>query len=309
MMGKRQNYTPTLVLGSGVDRDGTRTQLDQGSIPKDVIDTDEGLIPRGVEDVNTELIDAQERIGKCSHISSHSEAFPAQLLEKRHIYGPCIEETDRLAVEVHATIKDYVGLLRNKTDKLTQFLTTVKEMKKQLEVEMQTSNYDHNKEALYVDLLGVTVHEHVVINNPNKSSNKESKRRTRVAEEGKAIKKPRTTWKVPFKPRTCSKCGGKVHKRRKCTGKKVMPEDEVQEVDGVDEVAEEDEVQDVDGDYKSDEDSTCPLIKGTPGLNRRIRPSHFCLPLKPSHVANNTKCFACTDHTLYITHSLFAFVA
>ncbi|GKF04449.1 hypothetical protein Tco_0035117 [Tanacetum coccineum] len=164
------------------------------------------------------------------------------MLEKRHKYGPCIEETDGLAVEVHATIKDCVGLLRNNTDKLTQFLTTVKEMKKQLEAEIQTSNYDHNKEALYDDLLGVTVPEHVVINNPKKSSNKESKRRKRVAEEGKAIKKPRTTWKVPFKPHTCSKCGGKVHKRRKCTGKKVMPEDKVQEVDGVDEVAEEDEV-------------------------------------------------------------------
>ncbi|GKA83602.1 hypothetical protein Tco_0805197 [Tanacetum coccineum] len=55
-------------------------------------------------------------------------------------------------------------------------------------------------------------------------------------------------------------CGGKGHNRRKCTGKKVMPEDEVQEVDGVDEVAEEDEVQDVDEDYESDEDSACMFV-------------------------------------------------
>nr|GEX64686.1 FAR1 DNA binding domain-containing protein [Tanacetum cinerariifolium] len=89
------------------------------------------------------------------------EALPAYFLEKRYIYGPCIEETDRLVAEVHATIEDYVGLLRSNTDRLTQFLTTVKEMKKQLEVEMQSSNYDNNKEALYADLLGVTVPEQV----------------------------------------------------------------------------------------------------------------------------------------------------
>nr|GEY59618.1 hypothetical protein [Tanacetum cinerariifolium] len=85
----------------------------------------------------------------CSQISSHSE--------------------DRLVAEVHATIEDCVGLLRSNTDKLTQFLTTVKEMKKQLEVEMKSSNYDNNKEALYANLLGVTVPEQVVIKNPKKS--------------------------------------------------------------------------------------------------------------------------------------------
>ncbi|GJU30473.1 FAR1-related sequence 5-like protein [Tanacetum coccineum] len=152
------------------------------------------------------------------------EALPAHLLEKRHIYGPCIEETDRLAAEVHATIEDCVGLLRNNTDKLTQFLTTVKEMKKQLEAEMQTSNYDNNKEALYANLLGVTVPEQVGIKNPKKYNNK-------------------------------GKCGRKGHNRRKCTGKNVMEEDEVQEVDGEDEVDEEDEIHDVDEDYESDEDN------------------------------------------------------
>nr|GEX51042.1 protein FAR1-related sequence 5-like [Tanacetum cinerariifolium] len=109
----------------------------------------------------------------------------------------------RLAAEVHATIEDCVGLLRSNTDKLTQFLTTVKEMKKQLEVEMQSSNYDNNKEALYADLLGVTVPEQVVIKNPKKSSNKGSKRRKSATEIVKAKKKPRTTRKVPFKHHTC----------------------------------------------------------------------------------------------------------
>nr|GEV86353.1 FAR1 DNA binding domain-containing protein [Tanacetum cinerariifolium] len=80
-------------------------------------------------------------------------------------------------------------------------------MKNQLEVEMQSSNYDNNKEALYADFLGVTVPEQVVIKNPKKSSNKGSKRRKSATEIVKAKKKPKTTRKVPFKHRTCSKCG------------------------------------------------------------------------------------------------------
>ncbi|GKC65872.1 hypothetical protein Tco_1098470, partial [Tanacetum coccineum] len=87
------------------------------------------------------------------------------------------------------------------------------------------------------------------------SSNKGSKRRKSTAEEVKAKKKPRTTRKVLLKHRTCSKCGEKGYNRRKCTGKKVMEEDEVQEVDGEDEVDAEDEIQDVDEDYESDEDN------------------------------------------------------
>ncbi|GJR64889.1 FAR1-related sequence 5-like protein [Tanacetum coccineum] len=131
----------------------------------------------------------------------------------------------------------------------------VKEIKKQLEAKMQTSNYDNNKEALYADLLGVTVPEQVVIKNPKKSSKKGSKRRKSAAAEVKANKKPRTTRKVPFKRRACGKCGGKGHNRRKCTSKNVMEEDEIQKVDSEDEFDEEDEIQDVDEDYESDEDN------------------------------------------------------
>nr|GEZ82155.1 protein FAR1-related sequence 5-like [Tanacetum cinerariifolium] len=184
------------------------------------------------------------------------EALPAHLLEKRHIYGPCIEEIDRLPSEVHATIEDCVGLLRSSTGKLTQFLTTVKEMKKQLEVEMQSSNYDNNKKALYADLLGVTVPEQVVIKNPKKSSNKGSKRRKSATGKVKAKKKPRTTRKVPFKHRACSKCGRKGHNRRKCTGKKVMKEDEIQDVD---EVYESDEDNASGEDNSSDEDTSAEV--------------------------------------------------
>ncbi|GKA85004.1 FAR1-related sequence 5-like protein [Tanacetum coccineum] len=193
--------------------------------------------------------------------------LPTYLLEKRHKYGPCIEETDRLAAEVHATIEDCAGLIRNNTNKLTQFLTKIKEMKKQLEDEIPQSNYDHNNEALYDDFLGVTVPEQVVIKNPKKSSNKGSKRRKSAAEEGKAKRKLRTTRKVPFKQRTCSKCGGKGHNMRGCKKRKttkptiddedkVVGEDEVDEEDDVQQVDAEDEVQEVDEDYESDEDAS-----------------------------------------------------
>nr|GEX72466.1 hypothetical protein [Tanacetum cinerariifolium] len=160
--------------------------------------------------------------------------------------------------EVYATIEDCVGLLMSNTDKLTQFLTTVKEMKKQLEVEMKSSNYDNNKKALYADLLGVTVlvPEQVVIKNPKKSSNKGSKRRKSATEIVKAKKKARTSRKVPFKHRTCNKCGGKGHNMRKYTGKKVMKEDEIQDVD---EVHENDEDNASGEDNSSDEDTSAEV--------------------------------------------------
>nr|GFA24265.1 nucleotide-binding alpha-beta plait domain-containing protein [Tanacetum cinerariifolium] len=57
------------------------------------------------------------------------------------------------------------------------FLTTVKDMKKKLEADMPTSNDHQSKENIYADLLGVTIPAKVVINNPQKSSNKGSKRK------------------------------------------------------------------------------------------------------------------------------------
>ncbi|GKG60547.1 hypothetical protein Tco_0614109, partial [Tanacetum coccineum] len=46
--------------------------------------------------------------------------LPAHLLDKRHRYGPCIEETDMLASQVHQTIEECIGLFRNDTDKLSE---------------------------------------------------------------------------------------------------------------------------------------------------------------------------------------------
>lgn len=179
--------------------------------------------------------------------------LPPHLLDKRHRYGPCIEETNRIAADVHATIDECVSLIRNDTDKLSQFLIKVQEWKKQLEDEMPKPNVD--KDALYADLLGVTVPETVAIKNPKKASTKGSKRIQHPAEQGKASKKPRTTRKVPFKRRRCSVCGQKGHNKRfHDKGKSVVQieDDEDDEEDEDDD--DEDAVQEEDG--SDDEEST-----------------------------------------------------
>ena len=58
------------------------------------------------------------------------DALPAHLLEKRHRYGPCIEETDNLAADAHATLEYCLDRLRNDTEKLKEFVAQVNELKK-----------------------------------------------------------------------------------------------------------------------------------------------------------------------------------
>ncbi|GJT20601.1 FAR1-related sequence 5-like protein [Tanacetum coccineum] len=193
--------------------------------------------------------------------------LPAHLLDKRHRYGPCIEETDTLASQVHQTIEDCISFVRNDTDKLSELLSTVKELKKKLEDETQTPNVDPNKEALYADMLGVTVPDKVVIKTPRSIFRSKGTRRMKSAAEiGKAKTIARTNRKVPFKRRTCSKCGGKGHNKATCKGcsacgeaghhkgicKKFSNQDK-DEVDDEDEGDNEDEVDDEDGVDNEDE--------------------------------------------------------
>ncbi|GKE39928.1 FAR1 DNA binding domain-containing protein, partial [Tanacetum coccineum] len=113
--------------------------------------------------------------------------LPAHLLDKRHRYSPCIEETDTLA--------------------------------SQLEDETQTPNVKPNNEALYFDLLGVTVPDKVVIKTPRSIFRSKGTRRMKSpAEIGKAKTIARTNRKVPFKRHTCSACGGKGHNKATCKG-------------------------------------------------------------------------------------------
>nr|GEY91327.1 protein FAR1-related sequence 5-like [Tanacetum cinerariifolium] len=50
------------------------------------------------------------------------DVLPRHLLEKRHKYRTCIEETDQLASDIHTTMEYCFNHLRNDTEKLTKFL-------------------------------------------------------------------------------------------------------------------------------------------------------------------------------------------
>ncbi|GJS83903.1 FAR1-related sequence 5-like protein [Tanacetum coccineum] len=155
----------------------------------------------------------------------------------------------------------------NDTDKLSELLSMVKVLKKKLEDETHTPNVDPNKEDLYADMLGVTVPDKVVIKTPRSIFRSKGTRRIKSAAEiGKAKTIARTNRKVPFKRRTCSKCGGKGHNKATCKGCnacgeaghhkglcKKFPNQDKDEVDDEDEGDNEDEVDDENGVDNEDE--------------------------------------------------------
>ncbi|GJV41259.1 FAR1 DNA binding domain-containing protein [Tanacetum coccineum] len=124
-----------------------------------------------------------------NHLSDH-------LRDKRHRYGPCIEESESLASDIYSRVEDCINLIRNDPDKLKVFLAKVTDMKKELENDMSSQNEPQNKESFYEDILGVKAPDTVVIMNPNKCPNKGHRRFKSAAEKGKAIKKARTNRKV-----------------------------------------------------------------------------------------------------------------
>nr|GEW13600.1 hypothetical protein [Tanacetum cinerariifolium] len=64
------------------------------------------------------------------------------------IYGPCIEETDQIALDIHTTIEYCVNHLRNDTEKLTEFLAKVNELKKNLDDELPPEPHKPNNEDI-----------------------------------------------------------------------------------------------------------------------------------------------------------------
>ncbi|GJX27382.1 FAR1-related sequence 5-like protein [Tanacetum coccineum] len=145
----------------------------------------------------------------------------------------------------------------NDTDKLFELLSTIQDLKKKLENEMQTPHVEPNKDVLYSDLLDVTVPDKVIIKTPKSIFRSKGTRRIKSAvEKGKAKTIARTNRKVPFKQRTCSACGGKGHNKATCEGCSACGEPGHHK--GIcateDEVDEDDEV---DEEYKSDEEYAC----------------------------------------------------
>ncbi|GJU18407.1 FAR1-related sequence 5-like protein [Tanacetum coccineum] len=188
--------------------------------------------------------------------------LPDHLRDKRHRYGPCIEESESLASDIYSRVEDCINLIRNDPEKLKVLLAKVTDMKKELQNDMSSQNEPQNKDGLYEELLGVKAPETVVIMNPNKCGNKGHRRFKSAAEKGKAIKKARMNRKVPFKHRECSKCGQMFHNKRTCDEKR-LPDEEYQALlkkkkdDGEVEINEsEDDEEDVEVDDVDEDDGT-----------------------------------------------------
>nr|GEY19970.1 protein FAR1-related sequence 5-like [Tanacetum cinerariifolium] len=159
--------------------------------------------------------------------------LPNNLRDKRHRYGPCIEESESLASDIYSRVEDCINLIRNDPDKLKVFLAKVTNMKKELENDMSCGNKGH-------------------------------RRFKSAAEKGKAIKKARMNQKIRFKHRECSKCGQMFHNKHTCDEKR-FPDEEYQalvkkkkdagevDVNESDEDEEDVEVDDVDEDDGTDE--------------------------------------------------------
>nr|GEZ14075.1 protein FAR1-related sequence 5-like [Tanacetum cinerariifolium] len=109
--------------------------------------------------------------------------LPDHLRDKRHRYGPCIEESKILASDIYSRVEDCINLIRNDPDKLRVSLTKVTDMKKELENDMSSQNEPQNKDAMYEDLLGIKARDTVVIMNPNKCTNKGHRRFKSAAEK------------------------------------------------------------------------------------------------------------------------------
>ncbi|GKD29705.1 FAR1-related sequence 5-like protein, partial [Tanacetum coccineum] len=195
-----------------------------------------------------------------NYISHHwpKNPLPNHLRDKRHRYGPCIEKSEVLASEIYSTVEDSINLIRNDPDKLRVFLSKVKDLKHELEIDAPSQNTPQNKDALYEDLLGVKAPPRVSIKNPKKCPNKGHRRFKGAAEKGKAKKKARINRKVPFRQRECGKCGQLATEEvnESDEDEEVNESEEDNVVDEYDDVEEDDELDedDVNDDYDEDED-------------------------------------------------------
>ncbi|PWA49471.1 FAR1 DNA binding domain, Zinc finger, SWIM-type, MULE transposase domain, FHY3/FAR1 family [Artemisia annua] len=196
------------------------------------------------------------------YISSRfrKNALPAHLRDKRHRYGPCIEETEVIASEIMSTVEASINLIRNDTEKLSDLLEKVKGLKIDIESDVPVPSGPQNKDALYEDLLGVTAPSKVIIRNPRKCRPKGSKRIKSAVEKGKAQKRARTNRKVPFRQRQCSNCGQLGHNKATCTNAKVtklaVESDSEDQEDEEDEQYIDEDQEDESGDHEDNDQDT-----------------------------------------------------
>ncbi|GJY26554.1 FAR1-related sequence 5-like protein [Tanacetum coccineum] len=142
------------------------------------------------------------------------DVLPGHLLEKRHRYGPCIEETNQLASDIHSTIEYCVNRLRNDTEKLTEFLAKVNDLKKNLDADLPLETHKPNNEDVFQKLLGVTTPNEVVVKVPKGIRNKGcGTGGARMIGPGE---KAKNKAKTNQKGRACSLCDGFGHNMRTC---------------------------------------------------------------------------------------------
>ncbi|GKA42748.1 FAR1-related sequence 5-like protein [Tanacetum coccineum] len=156
------------------------------------------------------------------------DVIPRHLLEKRHRYGPCIEETDQLASDIHTTIEYCVNRLRNDTEKLTEFLAKVNELKKNLDDELPPEPQKSNNEDIFQKLLGVTTPNEVVVKVSKGIRNKGCG--TGGARFIGPCEKAKNKVKTKQQGRSCSICFETGHnmrtcKRSKSKGKEIVAEE------------------------------------------------------------------------------------
>ena len=165
------------------------------------------------------------------------DVLPNHLLEKRHRYGPCIEETDNLASDLHASLEYCIDRIRNDTEKLTELLEKVNELKRNLDAELPTEKRNPNTEEVCQKLLGVTTPEQVIVKVPQGIRNKGcGTGGSRFIGPGEKAKSKAKTNK---KPRTCSICNETGHNMRTCKknkgkGKRLVDQDSGDEDEGSD---------------------------------------------------------------------------
>nr|GEV20019.1 protein FAR1-related sequence 5-like [Tanacetum cinerariifolium] len=126
-------------------------------------------------------------------------------------------ESSNAFFQIYSHEEECIGLFKNDTDKLSELLSTVQDLKKKLENEMQTPHVALNKDDLYSNLLDVTVPDKVVIMTPKSIFKSKGTRRIKsAAKKSKAKAIARSNRKVPFKRRTCNAYGGKGHNKSTC---------------------------------------------------------------------------------------------
>ncbi|GJS18834.1 FAR1-related sequence 5-like protein [Tanacetum coccineum] len=211
--------------------------------------------------------DVQDEIYKglyaCSHIDfcSDGDVDHCRIRQRDKRSNTVVEATDYISLRWHKNpLPDHLRDKRHRNDpnKLRVFLSKVKDLKRELEIDAPPHNAPQNKDALYEDLLGVKSPARVSIKNPKKCPNKGHRRFKGAAEKNEHVKK-----KIDDALYAANRLEYEEENKRAAEEVNESDEDEEvneseedNDVDEYDDVEEDDELDedDVNDDYDEDED-------------------------------------------------------